>query len=189
MVADPIEILCTSKGMLYRIAYLPWTAGVLPWTAGVEELEEKLGYKFKELRKGLEEVKKNPELIYDNIIGLAEKIKAYGEERSKEEIQEENRKVVYLKKFSEADECPLIVTGMFPEESIIYSLRIEGLTKESNSLVKTFKKGASIESHDMIKKELYNIMKKVEELGKVKKAEIIPITNHPRFKRKNVKNT
>lgn len=179
MVVEPIEILCQSKGMLCRIAYLLWTAGA-------EGLEEKLEYRFKELRRGLEEAKKTPELIYDMITGLVEKIKAYGEEQGKEEIRGENRKVVYL---FEADENPLIAAGMFSEESIVYSLRIEGLIRESNPLVKTLKKGASIESHDMVKEELYHIMKKLEELGKIKKAEVIPIANHPRFKSKNVKNT
>jgi len=165
---------------------------------------EELKHRLQRIEKGLEDsylYETHDDMLGGRITGLIKRIKVYGEKQLREEqpikkpAKKKRKKIIDFEeaKYSCGPKMSRFESaGNFSEENISYELQIDTITKKNNPLVKILEKGTnSAKAEDMIGEEMYAIMKKLEKLGKVKLEEIerksrkvVPITEHPKFKRK-----
>lgn len=163
---------------------------------------KELKRRLQRIEKGLEDsyMYETPDDLLGRITGLIKRIKVYGEKQLREEqpikkpAKKERNKIIDFEeaRYSCGPEMSRFESaGNFSEENISYELQIDTITKKNDPLVKILEKGTnSAKAQDMIREEMYDIMKKLEKLGKMKWEEIarkarkvVPITEHPRFKK------
>lgn len=172
----PAEFEYTIKDNLKcRVVYRPKLPKVERNTDFEQPEFKELKIRLKRLDLGLEEL--IPEII-PRITSLIEKLEMYGREQLK---RERDQKVISLKERSY--EGFLTEVGTFPEENIVYTFSIENLTNDKQKML-ALKIGIDA-AYEFVKKEMYSIMKKLEETGEKKRSEkIIDVTEHPKFKEK-----